>query len=111
MMFCMTGTETGRNETASLPCNTRTECAFLRFVREATILGTRHGVFEGRDHSDLVRAVRAADVEMCTALSLGVVVSLLVKSEAETRNRTGRWHTAAYLHLRNLGREALVIPF
>ena len=62
------------------------------------------------DRSALVKAIRAADVEMATDLALGVVVGLMVKSEEEEVRRIGRANTAAYINLRDLGRQARVIP-
>ena len=108
ILFYMNNTETAA--TVTLPCNTATECAFLRFLREAVILGSKHGVFQGMDRSALVKAIRAADVEMATDLALGVVVGLMVKSEEEEVRRIGRANTAAYINLRDLGRQARVIP-
>lgn len=96
----------------TFPCNTDAQRAFLCFVREALILGARHEVFDSSDRLMMVLAIRAADIELCTAHALGVVVALLLKSEAEISSTQGiYWHTAGYLNLRNLGRAAGVIPY
>jgi hypothetical protein len=96
--------------TPTLPCNTDAQCAFLRFVREAIILGTRHGIFEGNDRRDFVRAVRAADIEACTDFALGVVCEFLVRSNPVTDHCGHRFYLAPYLYLRDLGRQANIIP-
>ena|ERR1041384_7251798 len=106
----MTNTTTKFAAVNTLPCNTAVECAFLAFVREALLLGTSHGVFTGRDRLDYVAMLRAADVELCRANALGVVVALKSLSEREIAARTGRSHTAAYVNLLHLGRAAGVIP-
>jgi hypothetical protein len=97
-------------EVKRFPCNTEIECAWVRFVREAIILGARYHVFVGSDRSDFVIAVRNADVELCAAWALGVLCDLLIRSEAEQAEGDDRWVTIGYERLLWLGRSAGVVP-
>lgn len=93
---------------ATLPCNTATQCAFIRFVREALVLGDKHGIFADGDRHEMVLAIRAADVEACEQFALGVVLELYLRTT--TQDAYARWITASYLSLRDLGRQARIIP-
>jgi len=98
------------NTNTALPCNTSLDRARLRFIREARCLGVTHEVLEGRDQLEFAAAVRAADLELCLEFAMGVLVSLLTKSEREIAGRCGRWHTAAYLNLLASARAAGCVP-
>jgi hypothetical protein len=97
----------GQVSAHTLPCNTAVDCAFLRFVRESIILGSKRGLFNGDDRRTFVAAVRRGDVESCTDWALGVVVELLIRSQPVTGHP---FYLAPYLYLRDLGRQARIIP-
>jgi hypothetical protein len=92
-------------------CDTVVECAWLRFVREALILGRSHLVLCGAARAQLVAAIRAADVELCTAIALGVLEALRAAHMLALSERcAGAWHGAAYANLLQSGRAARVVP-
>ncbi len=106
----MGNTNTNTSTAATLPCNTAQQRATLRYIREAIVLGGSHETFGPGDRSAMVAAVRTADIELALSWASGVVTALMLLSEQETGGRYGSWHTAAYLCLRDMGRQAGVIP-